>query len=122
MGVGVDHCVYGRVFVAFRFQKPQKGDLIMVRAPRTSALRGKTLVKFVEGVAGDCVRVDESTVSIGNFCAVARKKYSVCEAGLIPEGKMFVCGTHPASFDSRYKNVGLMNECDCVGVVRVVLV
>ena len=36
------------------------------------------------------------------------KSYSPIQSGTIPEGYVYVCGSHPDSFDSRYAEFGLI--------------
>jgi conjugal transfer pilin signal peptidase TrbI len=73
------------------------------------------LLKQVAGVAGDVIRFEGKGLFINGHYIATAKSYS--EAGLplnpilpsiIPENYLFVRGTHPDSFDSRYEAFGLI--------------
>jgi conjugal transfer pilin signal peptidase TrbI len=75
------------------------------------------VVKRVEGEPGDMVSVCNNRVFVNDkdcgFCLESTprssKKFSSIESGIIPEGFFFVLGDHEESFDSRYKEMGLIS-------------
>lgn len=74
------------------------------------------LVKCVIGVPGDQISREEATVLVNNKAvgkclehSPSGKILTPIEPGNIPKGFIFVCATHPESFDSRYQEFGLIN-------------
>ena len=79
------------------------------------ALKDQALFKQVAGVPGDVVTtVDRAVFVNGESVGVAkvrthdRKPLSPITSGTIPEGYVYVRGTSPDSFDSRYSAAGLV--------------
>ncbi|HXH54418.1 MAG TPA: S26 family signal peptidase [Gammaproteobacteria bacterium] len=73
------------------------------------------LLKQVQGVAGDVIRAEGNRLFInGHYIAMAKSHseaglpLSPILPGIIPKGYLFVQGTHPDSFDSRYEAFGLL--------------
>ncbi|WP_018871407.1 S26 family signal peptidase [Thioalkalivibrio sp. ALgr3] len=83
-------------------------------------------VKEVRGVAGQKVTVDEGRIVHIDGQPVATAKpesrmgipLDVAEEGVIPNGKVFVMGSHEDSYDSRYADVGLVDYSRLIGTVR----
>ena len=80
-----------------------------------SIFKGVTLIKYVGGTGGERVCSNAQLVSVRDqrFAVHGAKALS---SGVIPQGFLFVYGTHPLSLDSRYEHVGLIPEDWCVGV------
>lgn len=73
------------------------------------------LLKQVQGIAGNVIRVERKDLFINGHYIAAVKSYSEAGVplnpippGIIPQGYLFVRGTHPDSFDSRYEAFGLI--------------
>ncbi len=103
---------------------PQRGLLVAFRPPRTPyAPSGMWWMKYIAGLPGDAIVVRGRDVWVhgiwrGHCAKRARQDHAVLQctkAGIIPAGYVFVWGTHPRSFDSRYAEVGLINEKDFMG-------
>jgi conjugal transfer pilin signal peptidase TrbI len=68
------------------------------------------------GVASDVLHYDvdgvlwvnEQRIGLPQPCTRCQQPLHKIEPGLIPSGFVFVAGTHPRSFDSRYQEVGLI--------------
>ena len=78
-------------------------------------LRRQPFFKRVAGVAGDEVRVDGRNVFVnGTFVGIAkprtfdRRPLEPIAPGVIPPGQLYVQGSSPDSFDSRYRSSGLV--------------
>ena len=85
--------------------QPKKGDLCVFN------FLGENFVKYIAGVAGDEISIIDKDVYVesahigkisneSNLHPIAPRK--------IPEGYVFMSGTHVYSFDSRYKEFGLI--------------
>lgn len=90
-------------------------------------LPSHTFFKRVAGVAGDTVQVDGRTVwvagrLIGRAAEHTRRGVPLTpiRPGTIPVGYLFAQGDHPASFDSRYAESGLVPIDAVVGVAHPV--
>ena len=71
--------------------------------------------KRVAGVAGEPVRIEGGVVLVGGRTVaalhgpmMAKRRLSAASAGVIPAGHLFVTGEHERSFDSRYREFGLI--------------
>jgi conjugal transfer pilin signal peptidase TrbI len=92
--------------------KPEKDDLCVLKFGETN------FVKYVRGVAGDKVTNinGEIFVDYRKIGEVDKKSnLTAIDSCVIPEGYVFVAGTHPDSFDSRYKEFGLVKVSDIKG-------
>lgn len=108
----------------------KRGDLIVFRFAGGEIgpyLRGQWFFKRVVGLPGDRVRVEGCQVFI-NASAVGFAKprthtgelLEPIAPGPIPPGHYYVQGTHPDSFDSRYRVNGLIRTEQIIGVAHVV--
>jgi len=108
----------------------QRGDLIVFRFEGGEIgpyLKGQWFFKRVAGVPGDTVRVEGQNVFV-NATAVGFAKprtytgepLEPIAPGPIPPGRYYVQGTHPDSFDSRYRVNGLIRAEQIVGVAHAV--
>lgn len=86
---------------------PRRGDLCVLD------YRGKTLVKYLMGKTGDRVQISNNDILV-NGKIVGRvseeKRLNLIDLNTVPEGQVFVLGTHPDSFDSRYKEFGFVKK------------
>lgn len=98
-----------------------RGDLIVYsfRGPAGDAaypgLREQPFFKRIAGVAGDVVSVEGREVFINGVSAGLAKTHAFdrrplapLEPGVIPAGYLYVQGTSADSFDSRYRESGLV--------------
>ncbi len=92
--------------------KPKKGDLCVFN------FKGRKFLKYIAGTEGDEIQC------IGKAVYVGDNRIGICkETGFltptrerkVPKGYVFVAGTHPDSFDSRYEEFGLIKESDVEG-------
>lgn len=94
--------------------KPKKDSLCAFN------FKGRTFVKYLVGTAGDEVKYVGKVIYVG-LTRVGEAKttdlLSPTSEGKIPEGYVFVAGTHEDSFDSRYKEFGLIASDAITGVV-----
>ena len=107
----------------------QRGDLVVFRfegaaQTRYPGLRGQPFFKRVCGLPGDVVTVQDrivqvngASVGIAKTHAVDRHPLAPIAPLVIPAGHYFVQGTAPDSFDSRYRDSGLVRAEQVLGVV-----
>ena len=81
-----------------------------------------TLIKTVQGVAGDRVSIIEQTVFINQKAVSVIKTHTKDGSHLLPvtggvigEGQLYVHADHPDSLDSRYLIPGLIDESQIKG-------
>jgi len=87
-------------------------------------LAGQPFFKIVRGLPGDTVTVDGrevringEPVGIAKTHAFDRKPLEPIASGVIPPGRFYVQGLSPDSFDSRYRQSGLVRAEQVIGVV-----
>ena len=86
------------------------------------------LVKTIAGVEGDLIEVKQNLLFInGNVYSRVLKRrtngepLTPIDSGVIPKNKYFSYTTHSRSFDSRYKQIGLIDKDVIKGKAYVVL-
>ena len=107
-----------------------RGDLVVYRFEGTELMylkKGQRFFKRIVGVAGDRVSVEERHVVVNGVDAGIAKQYTLdghrlepVAPGVIPLGYFYVQGTHPMSFDSRYRESGLVHVSQIIGKVHVI--
>lgn len=74
------------------------------------------LIKQVKGLPGDILEVKEGQVWIKHYLGplylttLQNEPLTPISSSIIPEGKVFMAGDHPRSIDSRYEEVGLVDQ------------
>ncbi len=88
-------------------------------------LKDQPLFKRIAGVAGDMVTVAGRDVFVNGVPVGRAKSHTFdrralepIEATVIPQGYLYVQGTSPDSFDSRYRNSGLVAVRDVAAKVH----
>ena len=107
-----------------------RGDLIVYRFDGEELMhlkKGQRFFKRIIGVAGDRVNVEGRRVLINGADVGIAKRYTLdghqlepLEPGVIPPEFFYVQGTHEMSFDSRYRESGLVHVSQIIGKVHVI--
>lgn len=105
---------------------PQKEDYVMFYAPGSSTLKqGETVIKIVKGIFEDEVSQESQNFYINGEKTAVAKTHSLKgrilqtgPTGKIPFGKYFVWTPHLDSYDSRYAEIGWIDESLIVGVAH----
>lgn len=103
---------------------PQRGDVIVVDG---YTQYGEPLVKRVIGVGGDQIDINFATGQVyvngtlldePYISAPTTRSADVTFPLIVPEGQLFVMGDNrPYSMDSRYSEIGFIDERDVLGKV-----
>ncbi|MGF6095763.1 conjugative transfer signal peptidase TraF [Pseudomonas sp. 18175] len=108
----------------------QRGELIVYRFNGATAdfapgLQGQPLFKQVRGLPGDHISVQGRQVSVNGQPVGLAKPFTASghalatiRPGVIPPGQLYVQGTSPDAFDSRYQASGLVRAEHVIGRVR----
>jgi len=87
-------------------------------------LAGQPFFKIVRGLPGDTisiagreVRINGEAVGVAKTHAFDRHPLAPIAPGVIPAGRYYVQGLSPDSFDSRYRESGLVRLEQVIGVV-----
>lgn len=108
-----------RYCVQFYNVKPEKGDLCVFDYYSKGKTRKErkeskfTFIKYIAGMEGDDVRREGNKVYVNDELIGEAKEDSglhPIDSKKIPEGYVFVRGTHEDSLDSRYQEFGLIKE------------
>jgi len=104
-----------------------KGDYILFRK-RSIAEYNRPFIKRVAAVEGDKIKIQDHRFYINDFYLATAKSQNLkgettnlIEEGTVPQGKYFVYAPHKNSFDSRYKEVGLVDDSDVLGIAYPIL-
>ena len=120
---------YHVALMQFHQQPIRRGDLIVFAFAGDGArdypgLAGQPFFKIVRGLPGDTitvvgreVRINGEPVGIAKTHAFDRKPLEPIASGVIPPGRFYVQGLSPDSFDSRYRQSGLVRAEQVIGVV-----
>jgi conjugal transfer pilin signal peptidase TrbI len=122
---------YRIVYVDYFDRALRRGDLVVYSFEGQASerdypgLKGQPLFKRVVGLPGDAVTVSDREVFVNGFAVGHAKTHTFdrrpldpIEATVIPPGFLYVQGTSPDSFDSRYRNSGLVRQADVKAKVR----
>ena len=120
--VGASESVHGKVFVVVRDAQPKLGDLaVFTSGDDHPVLRGRTLIKYVGALPGARITAHKYYIEVSKRKLFLEGERAPLHQSRVPEGMVFVFGTHPFSLDSRYACVGLLPLARCAGVVRVII-
>ena len=122
---------YRVVYVDYFDRSLGRGDLIVYTFEGQAAerdypgLRHQPFFKRIAGLPGDAVTVQDREVFV-NGVRVGRAKTQTfdrrplepIDSTVIPPGFLYVQGTSPDSFDSRYRSSGLVRQQDVKAKVR----
>ena len=107
-----------------------RGDLIVYRFDGEELMhlkKGQRFFKRILGVAGDRVNIEGRRVLINGADVGIAKRYTLdghqlepLAPGVIPSEFFYVQGTHEMSFDSRYRESGLVHVSQIIGKVHVI--
>lgn len=107
-----------------------RGDLIVYRYDGAELMylkRGQRFFKRIAGVPGDSVSVEDRRVLVNGADVGIAKRYTLdghrlepVAAGVIRPAYFYVQGTHEMSFDSRYRESGLVHVSQIIGKVHVI--
>jgi conjugal transfer pilin signal peptidase TrbI len=122
---------YWIVYVDYFDRMLYRGDLVLYSFEGQASvadypgLRGQPFFKRVVGLPGDAVTVTGREVFVNGFAVGRAKTHTFdrrpldpIEATVIPPGFLYVQGTSPDSFDSRYRSSGLVRQSDVKAKVR----
>ena len=122
---------YSVVFVDYWHGPVQRGDLVVYRFTGEAGrrdypgLKDQAFFKRVAGMPGDTVTVADRDVFVNGLLVGRAKTHTFDRRPLqpisptvIPPGFLYVQGTSPDSFDSRYRNSGLVPLRDVQATVR----
>ena len=112
-----------KVFFMVKGLRAQKGDLVTISGHKTAYFPEKTIyTKRLVGVAGDHISRKDQFITIKGQTVSPLKTHThqgepltPLDSQVIPEGYVFVMASHPRSFDSRYKEFGLVKEESILG-------
>ena len=113
-----------KLFIIKIAELPVKNDYIMFYAPITSTLKQKdTIIKKVVGISVDIVTkegqafyIDGKKMAVAKTHSLKGRPLQTGTVGMIPKGKYFAWTPHIDSYDSRYDEIGLIDERTIIGV------
>jgi conjugal transfer pilin signal peptidase TrbI len=116
----------GNVFLIVKNVKPEKGELAAFNIPENDFYKNIWFTKYVAGVEGDKFSTVEkegllhiylNDEDMGIIKSKSRNGIDLepVTFGLIPKGYYFMWTPHVDSFDSRYAQIGLINEKNIIG-------
>lgn len=126
LGINRNESIEGTFFIILKGARPDVGHMAAFWPPQNQLYRNTWFVKYLRGQGGDVVRVDTlqdhflvyiNDVYVGPAFRESEsgKELTPIPPGVIPAGKYFVWAPHPRSFDSRYSDIGYIDESDFIG-------
>jgi len=115
IGINETDSLSGHVYLIMKQQKPERGDLIVFRAPNTVKYYppGHIFTKIAVGMPGDVVEFRGREVFINGKSFGYAKTHSqkghplnLGPTGVIPAGHYFAWTHSKHSYDSRYADIG----------------
>lgn len=113
----------GRVFLVLKGVEPKRGDLFGFRYAGTDFYkRGRVMVKMLKGVEGDELRtvgreiwINDHYVSKAKTVSLDGKPLTMTHERKLEHGEFYAHGTHIDSYDSRYENMGIIQQNQIIG-------
>lgn len=109
-------------FVCTDFLRVGYGDYASIDGHPTDYYAGKHFTKRVVGLPGDSVEVRDNRLYVKDqliepLLSITTKglKLTPLDIPEVPAGAVFVVGDHPRSFDSRYREFGLVKKAHIKG-------
>lgn len=117
------------IFIVDKGVAPQRGDMVaFVPGPNPYYPEGLPFVKIVRGIEGDAVSIEGVEVAVNGerlgaikSLTGANPNVTAIDPGTIPDGQYFVWSPSPDSFDSRYKEIGYVEDIRIIGRARPLL-
>ena len=117
------------VFIVDKGMAPRRGDMVaFMPGPNPYYPDNLPFVKIVRGIGGDEESIDGAEVVVNGerlgaikSLTGANPKVTAIDPGTIPDGQYFVWSPSPDSFDSRYKEIGYVEEVRIIGRARPLL-
>lgn len=113
-----------RVYLLIKGAGHSRGDTVLIQGHPTSYVNGRKFAKRLVGSAGDGIGLRDGWIWVGgsrvgklNPFTISGRPLTPITQNVVPLGHVFVAGTHAHSFDSRYKEFGLVAEKNIVGRV-----
>jgi conjugal transfer pilin signal peptidase TrbI len=112
---------------------PKKGELVAFYPPANPRYPGRMwFVKVIRGVEGDCVskrggdhgaqfQINGETLAWAKPETLKGEPLLAGPTGCLPAGKIFVWTPHPDSYDSRYAEIGWIDQSRVSGRAHRVL-
>jgi len=105
---------------------PKTVDQVFVFRVKDNPTYKNQEVKFIKLLGGKesdeiiikddrAVYVNEKLIGVAKTTSLKGLPLEILPAGKIPPHKFFAYGTHKDSYDSRYKEIGLIDEKDIIG-------
>lgn len=98
-------------YFGYKVTEPARGMYVTFEHPKSKIL----IAKRIAGVPEDFIAIRDSRVFINNIHygyiqnrSPSGMSLSPIQEGEIPKGYVYVAGSHPSSFDSRYAEFGLV--------------
>lgn len=125
----IDDSLPGKVYRIERGTLPGKNEIAALRAPSNPYYpKDAPFLKIILGVPGDLVTRDgESYFINGQFIGKAKREthgsfpLTPGPTGTIPNGHYFIWTPHPDSYDSRYGEIGWIEQNRIIGRARRIL-
>ncbi|MEO0608403.1 MAG: S26 family signal peptidase [Pseudomonadota bacterium] len=117
------------IFIVDKGVPPQRGDMVaFTPGPNPYYPENLPFVKIVRGVSGDAVSIEGVEVAVNGerlgaikSLTGANPNVTAIDPGTIPNGQYFVWSPSPDSFDSRYKEIGYVEDIRIIGRARPLL-
>jgi conjugal transfer pilin signal peptidase TrbI len=126
IGFNMNESMEGTVFLILKKVEPEVGQMAAFQPPKNAFYPHTWFVKYVKGGPGDIVGIREDAghqmVYLNDqYIGVALQKarngtpLTPTQEGVLPPGKFFMWTPHPRSFDSRYNEIGWIDESRIIG-------
>ena len=115
--------IKGTLFILDKTVMPKQGEIAYFYPPKGNLYpENMQFGKYIAGSSGDVVTIEDRHFFINGHSigyafsnATSGKPLEMSEPGVIPEGYYFMWGEHEQSYDSRYADIGWIDEGSIVG-------
>lgn len=131
IGFNTTDSLDGFIYLIKKGEMPMRGDVAAFFPPLPNKTRTRLpFLKIVKGVPGDRIKSIDSSLYINNKFVARAKEFSKkgdrlnvieLDKGFIRPKHFFLWSPHKDSYDSRYKDIGLVQKNKIIGVATRLL-
>ena len=121
-GINTTDSIKGTFFFILKNKIPRKGELVAFHPPKNKKYKYRYFVKYVVGVEGDQITLNNNEIFInGRSLGIVKQKSLTgqilegIKAKRVEKDRIFVWTPHEDSYDSRYKEINTIQHSSIIG-------
>lgn len=110
-----------KIFIVVKNGKFKRGDYVAISGHQSKYTKNIHFTKIVAAMPGDLLKVLDNVLYFNNQqvqireLTIDNRTLTPLIGTVVPEGEYLVLGEHDSSFDSRYREFGLVKHANITG-------